>query len=273
MNKFDDWTPMKSHRVAHGFVRSKIISTISTKSSLIFAGNFGGEIGGWDYHGRKLYHFSGLNYDAICSIGIKQDRLLVGHGRIHVLRIPESKNGTEQCLKEIEKLEMGDANFLNWASYGSDEEAIMGHDESEPYRLYRPLMPQGPGNDPLYTPCVKTFKTQSPEISIMNLSDYQIPYRIAVPDGKIRFAWCHYGRLYIVYDEDENIRMTKFLKESKPPMPLTEYFSLDFLGWPEWYSKVEEEIKRRKEIKREKKAEKREKKGSKMTVSIRSRAL
>jgi hypothetical protein len=73
---FDGWKPKSSLQVSPGFENHDcIITTISTRANLIFGDTKGGEVGGWDYNGAKLYNVSGLC--TITAISIRKSPILV----------------------------------------------------------------------------------------------------------------------------------------------------------------------------------------------------
>jgi hypothetical protein len=65
-------------------------------------------------------------------------------------------------------------------------------------------------------------------------------HQFFVPEGSIRFMWCHRGRLFIIYKGGKEIFMTDFAKDipnysADTSNELAERFALDYADSPgEW---------------------------------------
>ena len=77
MTAFDEWMPKEPLIVSNCFEKpDQYISAISTREDLIFASTEGGEVGGWNYKGAKLYHTPSVS-ECVTNISIRQRHILV----------------------------------------------------------------------------------------------------------------------------------------------------------------------------------------------------
>ena len=266
--KFKEWTVELSLEAEMPF-NDDPISTMSTREDLIFAGTFNGDVGGWDYGGRKLYHIvhqpSPSNFVISISIGLK--RILVAAEDVIEYTYPPPESSDSQALQlfrrvgveHIEKERKGNRNEdelegirevneneekmegnagklpgLLWATYGSSDKYVikLSYQYTSAVSYYRPLVPLA-SSKVVY---VLGVARDQNHIEVRNIyNDEVLLDKFEIPDGnEIKHLWGDKGRLFMtLHEESDVILMRKYAddipNDQQAATKLAESFSLCFV--------------------------------------------